>query len=617
MTQTRSGISQDKVNILLVDDQPGKLLSYEVILRELNENLVVASSGREALDLLLKMDVAVLLVDVCMPELDGFQLAAMIREHPRFEKTAIIFISAVQMSDEDRIRGYEMGAVDYVPVPVVPQVLRAKVRIFTELYRKSRQLEQLNADLERRVADRTSELERSTERLRLAQQAGGVVTWEWSATTQQTAWGPGMHELLGVDPASVEASYDNFFNSVHPDDRQLLQSSIDAAMRGDQAFEAEFRILKPDGSLRWLASRGEIVRNQSGKIISMRGVTYDVTQRKFAESALRENENRLRLAVDIGRLGTWDWNIETDEMNWSDGFYKILGHETGKVNPSYSAWRARVHPEDLASVEAESKRAIAENQPFYATYRIVQPNGKIIWCESRRFYEYDSQNKPKRMIAVAMDVTDHKLAEEHQRLMVRELHHRVKNTLATVQAIASSTARSAPDMESFRRSFADRIVSLSKTHTLLVSNSWDKIVLRDLLTSELSSFDDGKSERIRLHGPQIELASDAALSLGMAIHEMTTNAVKYGALSKPEGSVEVTWVVRPNGAASGLRLVWTEQGGPVTVPPNRKGFGSQLIEKVIVDKLGANVDMQFKPEGLCCTISMPFEGQYADMQAVA
>src|SRR6201993_5120972 len=155
----------DKVNILLVDDQPDKLLAYEVILGELDENLVKTSSAREALQFLLKNDVAVVLIDVCMPELDGFQLAAMIREHPRFQKTAIIFIYAIHLSDVDRLRGYEMGAVDYVPVPVIPEVLRAKVKVFVELYRKTRQLEQLNSELERRVAERTAELEQSTAQL--------------------------------------------------------------------------------------------------------------------------------------------------------------------------------------------------------------------------------------------------------------------------------------------------------------------------------------------------------------------------------------------------------------------------------------------------------------------
>src|ERR1700745_1434543 len=152
-------IGKDKVNILMVDDQPAKLLSYEVILGELGENLVKASSGREALDLLLKKDFAVVLMDVSMPEIDGFEMVDIIRQHPRFQKTAIIFISAVHLTDPDRLKGYQRGAVDYLSVPIVPEVLRAKVRVFAELHRKKLQLERLNSELEQRVAERTRQLE--------------------------------------------------------------------------------------------------------------------------------------------------------------------------------------------------------------------------------------------------------------------------------------------------------------------------------------------------------------------------------------------------------------------------------------------------------------------------
>jgi signal transduction histidine kinase len=158
----------DRVNILLVDDQPPKLLTYETILNELGENLIKASSASEALQCLLKNDIAVVLVDVCMPDLDGYELAAMIRQHPRYQKTSIIFVSAIMLTDLDRLRGYECGAVDYVPVPVVPEILRAKVSVFAELYRKTRALERLNAELEQRVVERTSALEASTEALREA-----------------------------------------------------------------------------------------------------------------------------------------------------------------------------------------------------------------------------------------------------------------------------------------------------------------------------------------------------------------------------------------------------------------------------------------------------------------
>src|SRR5437763_2676657 len=201
--------ADDRVNILLVDDQAGKLLSYEVILRELGENLIKASSGREALEHLLKNEIAVVLVDVCMPDLDGFQLAAMIREHPRFQKIAMIFISAIHLAEIDHLRGYEMGAVDYVPVPVVPEVLRAKVRVFTDLYRKNRQLERLNLELERRVAERTAELEASTARLleseqrrSLALAAGQMGSWDWDLVTGKIVWDEGQYRSHGVEPPS-------------------------------------------------------------------------------------------------------------------------------------------------------------------------------------------------------------------------------------------------------------------------------------------------------------------------------------------------------------------------------------------------------------------------------
>src|SRR5690242_14965959 len=198
---------EDKINILLVDDQPSKLLTYEVILRELGEKLIKATSGKEALEQLLKNEIAVVLMDVCMPELDGFQLASMIREHPRFQKIAMIFISAIHLAEIDHLRGYEMGAVDYVPVPVIPEVLRAKVRVFADLYRKGRQLERLNAELERRVAERTAALEASTARLRESEQrrslalvAGNMGSWDWDVLAGKSTWDEGQHAIYGVTP---------------------------------------------------------------------------------------------------------------------------------------------------------------------------------------------------------------------------------------------------------------------------------------------------------------------------------------------------------------------------------------------------------------------------------
>jgi PAS domain S-box-containing protein len=318
-------MDHEKVNILLVDDQPAKLLAYEVILKELGENLVMAASGREALELLLKNEIAIILVDVCMPELDGFELAAMIREHPRFQKTAMIFISAIQVSDIDRLRGYEMGAVDYVPVPVVPEVLRAKIKVFAELYRKTRQLERLNAELEDRVRARTAELQKSTAQLVESEQrrsmaiaAGKMGSWDWDWINGDWMWDEGQYRIFGVTPQTFEVTSANIKALLHPDDVDALRRIVSAFTEGARSSEAEFRILRPDGEMRWCAATAAATIDAKGRVVRVSGVTVDITERKRAEE--RQNlltrevdhraKNALALAQSIVRLTRAD-NVKT------------------------------------------------------------------------------------------------------------------------------------------------------------------------------------------------------------------------------------------------------------------------------------------------------------------
>jgi PAS domain S-box-containing protein len=298
------------VNVLLVDDQPDKLLAYEVILHDLQENLVKTASAREALEFLLKNDVAVILIDVCMPELDGFQLAAMLREHPRFQETAIIFISAVHLTDVDRLRGYAMGAVDYVPVPVVPEVLRAKVKVFIELFRKTRELEQLNSKLERRVAERTAELEASNSRLLQSEQgrslalaAGQMGSWEWDIAADRWTWDEGQHRIFGVEPDGFQISAENIRRLIHPDDQEPLRHVVQRMSEGERTQRVEFRVRRPNGELRWCMGAVAASVNAGGKVERMSGVTIDVTDRREAEERqvllAREVDHRARNALAV------------------------------------------------------------------------------------------------------------------------------------------------------------------------------------------------------------------------------------------------------------------------------------------------------------------------------
>jgi PAS domain S-box-containing protein len=303
-------MTHETVNILLVDDQPAKLLSYEVILRDLGENLIKADSARIALEQLLKNEIAVVLIDVCMPELDGFQLAAMIREHPRFQRTAIIFISAIHLTDVDRVRGYEMGAVDYVPVPVIPEVLRAKVRVFAELYRKTRELEQLNRGLEERVAQRTAELEASTARLlqseglrSLALAAGRMGSWDWDAASGKSVWDEGQCRIFGVDPESFAVTVKSMRPLIHGEDWARLLQEWQGLLRDGRTLQTEFRVRRPDGELRWCIGSAAASMGSDGRIARVSGVIIDITERKEAEERqallAREVDHRARNALAV------------------------------------------------------------------------------------------------------------------------------------------------------------------------------------------------------------------------------------------------------------------------------------------------------------------------------
>ncbi len=470
-------LSDEKVNILLVDDQPAKLLSYEVILRDINENLIKASSGREALEQLLKSEIAVVLMDVCMPELDGFELAAMIRDHPRFRKTAIIFISAIHLTEVDRLRGYEMGAVDYVPVPVVPEVLCAKVKIFAELYRKSRQLEQLNAELERRVADRTAELERSN--------------------------------------------------------RQLQQS-----------------------------------------------------------------EERRNLALAAGKMGSWDWDLVRGDCIWDEGQRRIFG-----VAPDFAVilpgLRKLVHRDDWSMLYRALKGARRDAGSRQIEFRIYRPDGGVAWCLGTVAASTDAANRITRISGVTIDITDRKEAEERQLLLAREVDHRAKNALAVVHAIVSLTR--ADNIAQFVAAVEGRVQALARAHSLLSESRWQGANISDIIEEELAPYRAPHFDRVRISGTSLSLDPSTAQALALALHELATNAAKYGALSQPSGRLQVSW----SHANGRLQLQWIERGGPALGRVEPGGFGLRVIKASVEGQLDGKVEFDWRQDGLRCALSVP------------
>lgn len=476
-------MASDPVNILLVDDQPAKLLGYEVVLADLGENLIKATSAREALEQLLKTEIAVILMDVAMPEMDGFELAAMVREHPRFQQTAIIFVSAIHLSVVDFLRGYQVGAIDYVSVPVIPELLKAKVRIFADLFRKNRQLERLNAELEARVADRTAELEASSKRL-------------------------------------------------------------------------------------------------------------------------QESEHRRDLALGAGRLGSWDWDVIAGDIRLDEGQYRLLQLEVG-TPVDLDRLQALIPADERGRLGSLLEGVSAANPAVQAEFRVDLPGGDTRWLFVAAAATYGSDGRLERVSGVTSDITERKRSEERQSLLAREIDHRAKNALALVQSVIRlSRGNTVPE---YITAVEGRIQSLARAHALLAASRWEGAEISVLVAEELAPYQGGAA-RILIEGPPLSLWPQAAQAFALVLHELVTNATKYGALSVGTGQINLSWQLTDQD----LVCVWAESGGPPLTAPKTRGLGLKVIAASIRDQLGGDVSFEWRREGLRCTISVGLKSLKAD-----
>lgn len=323
-----------------------------------------------------------------------------------------------------------------------------------------------------------------------------------------------------------------------------------------------------------------------------------------ASEALRASEERYRLIVESATdYAIFTTDVDGRVTSWNAGAQNVLGFDEQDIlgRDARIIWT----PEDAAAgaPEAEMRGARTHGRAQDERWH-VRKDGSRFFAHGLMMPLRGGANGSQGYLKILRDQTARKRAEERQELLIRELHHRVRNTLATVQAIASSSVRSARSMEEFGEAFLGRINALSQTHSLLTDDFWQAASLRDLLAFQLKPYEDDSQRQVTLEGPPIDLPAGLAVPLSMAIHELTTNAAKHGSLSVEGGHVTVSWNVQDQGGERLLCLEWCERNGPPVTPPTREGFGSRLLERVLSTHANARVNADYRPEGLCFVAEM-------------
>ena len=433
-------------------------------------------------------------------------------------------------------------------------------------------------------------LRESEARLKVALTAAGLATWTLDAKSWNGSWDRRLANLLGFPPDKLEVTRDDWQSVIHPDDKTRVIEDMRAGIEGSGPFKSEFRVYRTDGTQIWFALQGGVIRRPDGRPFRAVGVVQDITERKENENALRdahkrsteilESINDAFFAVDADMRFTYV-NQRALEM-WGQRREELIGFKLLEVFP-----QARGTEVEAAYIKALRKRK---------TLRL-----EVVSPVLRRWVAFSIYPAAGGGLSVYFrDITSRKDAEARLKLLAAEVDHRSKNMLAMVQVLLRHTRGST--VSEYRRAAVGRIGALARAHTLLSSSRWQSADLAQLIEDELGPFLRGDSNRVRLEGPPIALASGAAQSLALAIHELATNAAKYGALSTPGGkiAIEWQWIER-----DGLVLRWKETGGPAVQVPTRRGFGSDVIDRSVRDQLKGEVNLDWQAEGLNCELILP------------
>ncbi len=393
-----------------------------------------------------------------------------------------------------------------------------------------------------------------------------------------------------------------------PVTRSLLTEVL---TEGKPVRDVERLVERADGVRMTVSVNIDPLFADAGELIGAVHCVQDITERKRAVDALEESrqhaleqEQRLAATYEHAAIGISEIDPAGRILRVNEAICSITGYSRNELLAS-ELFRF-THPDDADSDRDAFRKQVAGDLEFYSVEkRFVRKNGRTVWISVRSSSVRNAEGQLLYVVRVVQDITEGKLAEQRQKLLLDELNHRVKNTLATVQSLASQTARSAASPREFVEGFEGRLIALSKAHDQLTEHHWESADLRDLLLASFAPYGTGR-DKVALRGEDVRLRPRAVLTLAMVFHELITNAAKYGALSVPEGRVEVRWrPVRDAYAKPLLDINWEEQGGPAVTGPERRGFGSRLIEGGIAAELGGSAQLTYAPGGLRCEVLIP------------
>jgi len=347
----------------------------------------------------------------------------------------------------------------------------------------------------------------------------------------------------------------------------------------------------------------------TGLAIYLSGGAFSVvaaSSLRGAAARLEVAQERLLTTLEASGAGTWRWDFRANAVDWDPALARLFGLDPAEAPRQRGDFRRYVHPDDHEHVGRVIDGATESGSTVDYEFRAILADGSLRWMYNRSRLLRDTKGGPALMVGACLDITERKRAEERQMLLVQELNHRVKNTLSVVQSLALHTRRGSRDLDSFQETFQARLMALSATHNVLTRELWESASLEDILHAEMTPYGGLDKERVSVAGEPIRLKPQQALGFGLALHELATNAAKYGALSVPHGRLDISWRAETDEAGQRrLSMDWVEQGGPMVEPPKRLGFGSRLIERSIRDELGGLLDMRFQPEGLRCSLNLP------------